>query len=150
MLLFKFCGLAILFAACSLGGFLKSATLIKRSRKLSEVLKAITELGERIRADGGEADKLIPLCFGKEIIVSSEYGFKVNEDFLVGDDISLLKEFLSGFGMNDRKSEYERTQLYKNLFDSQAREATQKSSQLCKLYNTLGVLCGLMVCIFFL
>ena len=65
-------------------------------------------------------------------------------------DTDLLTEFFSRFGYGDKNSEYERTKLFTSLLKKQSEEANLKANSLCKLYNTIGLLVGVFLCIFFL
>lgn len=149
-MLFKAIGLALIFAVCSLGGFFKSSLLMKRADKLSKLSRALSQLSEYIRADGGELERLIGLCFEKSLLHTENGRPVLNKSFLENEDIALLEEFFESFGTKDIQGEYERTGLYASLIEKQKQEAAEKCSQLCRLYNALGVLGGIFICIFLL
>lgn len=150
MLLFKIIGLFLLFLSCCAFGFLKAVALNKRVVKLSAFMKGISELAERIRSEATEIERLFEICFEKQLIKNQNGKSKPSEEYLLKEDISLLNEFFDGIGMRDGVSEYERCILYKNLLENRRGEAEKTSRDLSRLYNTLGVLGGIFVVLFFL
>ena len=68
--------------------------------------------------------------------------------FLKEEDTALLKELFNGIGFVDRESEIKRISFYKTLFEKQLQGAEQSANEQCKLYNSLGVLTGISICIF--
>ena len=147
MLLFKIIGLSLLFLCCCAVGFLKAAALSKRTQRLSDFIKGITELAERIRSESTEIKRLFEICFEKSLITGKN---EPNEEYLLKEDIALLKEFFGSIGMRDSVSEYERCCLYKGLLENRRCDAEKRSRELSRLYNTLGVLGGIFVVLFFL
>lgn len=150
MWIFKTAGLLLLFLCCSAFGFIKAATLKKRSDKLSGFIKGLCELSERIRTGGGEIERLLKLCFERKLGVYQNGSFGLSTEYLLKEDISLLNEFFGDLGMRDTRSEYERCCLYKTLVENRQKEAEQNFRELSKLYNTLGVLSGIFIILFFL
>lgn len=147
-LLFKILGLLFVFSACSLAGFSATVMLRRRSEKLSSVSHSVSRLAEYINADGGEIGLLAELCFDENDIKIVDGIPKLNKSFLKKEDITVIEEFLNDFGLNDRVGEYKRTKLYASLLERQREEVAKKSAELSKLYNTLGVLFGVGICIF--
>ena len=148
--LFKLAGLVLIFSASSLAGFLKSLRLKKRHSKLSEICRSLSELKEHIRLGAGETGDIVNRCFEKDTAVYTGRGAEINPAYLEKPDIALLREFFDNMGMADADAECGRTELYIRLFETRCGEAEKKCGELCRLYNTLGVLCGVFLCIFFL
>lgn len=149
-LLFKISGLVVIFAVSASVGFLKSLNIKNRAQKLGELSRSVSLLAERIRADSGEIGYIIPLCFAKSLVHITGNRIDLNKSYLEKEDIVLLTEFFDGLGVRDIVSEYERTKLYSQFIKRKADEADEKCAKLCKLYNTVGILSGIFLCIFFL
>ena len=149
-LLFKVAELLVILTVCTAFGYEKSHNIRKRARILSLTHRATTLLAEYIKADGGEISKLLPRCFGDDFVRITDNRIEFKKDFLEKSDIDLLKEFFEGLGFGDKNSEYERTKLFVSLIKKQSEEANSRAESLCKLYNTVGFLSGVFVCIFFL
>ena len=131
-LLFKLTGFVlIIFTTCSIG-FLKSAELGSRHKKLQSIQKSIIELKERIRMGGGEIDRLLRLSFPE---------YPINYNHLEKEDIEIL---------SDTKTEYERCELYINLLKNKTEEANSKYRETARLYKNIGLLSGIFICIFLL
>ena len=150
LLLFKIIGLICIFSSCSALGFLKSTLLKKRKEKLSSISRSVSRLAEYIRGNGGEINLLAGRCFSPKDITVKNGVLILDESFLEKEDISLIKEFLSDFGLKDSEGEYQRTKLYAELIESQRKISAEKFARLSRLYNTVGVLFGMVVCIFFI
>lgn len=150
MLLFKVAGLLILFLICCAVGFSKAYNLKKREEKLNTYYRSIDLFSMRIRTENGDTEKLLPLCFKESEVFLKDGKICYNKSFLNDSDKNLLCEFFSDFGQRSREDEYERTRLFCDLLKKQYLEALEDSRKLCKLYGTVGVLCGIFICIFFL
>lgn len=148
--LFKLLGLIMILCASSLAGFAKSMRLRQRYKTLCEIYRSMSDLKERIRVSSGEIGRLVGLSFQNDIASFNGGSFKINAVGLEKGDISLLDDFFNDLGMSDAESECERTGLYMNLVRKKCDEAEKKCAELCKLYDTLGILCGIFICIFFL
>lgn len=148
--LFKSLGLIIILSACSLAGFFKSFALKKRHKKLLEIYRSMSDLRERIRMGTGEIEGLVYLSFSADTVMLSRGKAVINTMYLEKADAELLEEFFKDLGMSDSESEYERIGLYMALTDKKCGEAERKCGELCRLYSSLGILCGLFICIFFL
>ena len=148
--LFKILGVITVLSACSLAGFLKSFGLKKRHKKLLAIYRSMSDLRERIRLGGGEIERLVYLCFEEDTASISEGKAIINAMYLKKADVEILEEFFRDLGMSDSDSEYERTGLYMSLILKISDEAEKKCGELCRLYSSLGILCGLLICIFFL
>jgi len=149
-LLFKFSGLLIIFSVCNFSGMYKSLLLRKRAEKLSYITRAVDDMAERIRSQACEVKKLISTCFENSTVYITNGKIEFNSNFLEKSDIDLLEEFFADFGMRDVNGEYERARFYKKLLQKQYEQAENKCGTLCRLYNSLGVLSGIFLCIFLL
>lgn len=150
MWLFKTVGLFLIFFASCTVGFLKSNTIKARTEGLRKISKSLTELGQRIRLCQGELGELLLVCFEEMPIKTGDKGFFITQGQLSPKDADLLNEFLKDAGMGDISAEYNRTVSYAKLFENRYNSAKQESDSLCRLYKSLGVLCGIFICIFFL
>ena len=148
--LFKISGVITVFTVCSMAGFLKSFGLKKRHKKLLAIYRSLSDLRERIRMGGGEIERLVYLCFEEDTSSISEGKAIINTMYLEKADVEILEEFFRDLGMSDSDSEYERTGLYMSIILKISDEAEKKCGELCRLYSSLGILCGLFICIFFL
>ena len=148
--LFKISGVITVFTVCSMAGFLKSFGLKKRHKKLLAIYRSMSDLRERIRMGGGEIERLVYLCFEEDTSSISEGKAIINAMYLKKADVEILEEFFRDLGMSDSDSEYERTGLYMSIILKISDEAEKKCGELCRLYSSLGILCGLFICIFFL
>lgn len=148
--LFKISGVITVFTVCSMAGFLKSFGLKKRHKKLLAIYRSMSDLRERIRMGGGEIERLVYLCFEEDTASILEGKAIINTMYLEKADVEILEEFFRDLGMSDSDSEYERTGLYMSLILKISDEAEKKCGELCRLYSSLGILCGLFICIFFL
>lgn len=150
MLLFKFCGMSLLFGVCTLWGFLKAAALKKRAEKLSDLQRNAAKLKELIRSGGGEITPLLRAAFPPDQLEFTENRIQVNKTYLKEEDVSLLEDFLNGIGMGDVLGVCQRISAYANLIKQRSDEAAKECEVLCRLYKSLGALIGLFICIFFL
>ncbi len=140
-LLFKITGFALVIFTTSAIGFSASSKLNSRYKKLCELIKEISLLKEYIRLHGGESEALFKKCF-------SEY--PINYATLNKEDIETVDDFFKNMGSGDTKTEYDRCELCINILKNHANEAKTQYSQLNRLYKNIGVLSGILICIFFL
>lgn len=148
MLLFKLLGLLMILVSCTFLGVLKSLSFKKRAKKLAGICVSLSTMEQLVKAETVEFPQLIESSFESET-VSMQGGMPlVNETNLNKDDIELLNTFLSKLGMSDAYSECSRIGIYKTLLEKQCSEAEAKAEQYSKLYNSLGFLTGLAICIF--
>lgn len=137
----KIAGLILILLSCSALGLHKADALKKRSRKLKNICVSLEKLYQLVENSPLESAELITLSFGTE-------NPKENTAYLEPSDTELLNRFLGEFGMGDREKESRNISLYKTLFEKQLQEAEENSNRLYKLYNSLGFLTGLVICIF--
>lgn len=141
MPLFKITGFILVIFTTSAIGFLKANELNLRFRKLTDLYKAIATLKEGIRLHGGDVERLINLSFAE---------FPINTAHLKKEDIAIIDDFFENLGAQDTVAEYERCELYINLLKTQADQAQKQHLELNRLYKNIGVLSGILICIFFL
>ncbi len=149
-ILVKLSGIFLIFITCTLAGFLKSASLKKRTEQLRLAAASVAELASRIRSDSGEIEGLIQRTFGSTIVSCERGKISVNKTVLGEGGTAILEELFCDMGMRDSLAEYERTLLYAELMQKQYKESSRACGELCRLYNSLGVLCGIFLCIFFM
>ena len=148
--LFKALGLITILSTCTLAGFFKSLALKKRQKKLLGVYRSMSDLRERIRMGTGDIEHLVYLSFDSNTVGINKGKAVINTMYFENTDTAILEDFFSNLGMSDSESEYERVGLYMTLINKKCEEAEKKCGELCRLYSSLGILCGLFICIFFL
>lgn len=148
MWLFKLFGMVFVFSACTLFGFLKSASLRKRADKLWNFGQKTDRLKECIRIRTGEIGTLLPKVYGKDLLFVKDGEFIPNKDYLLDEDFALLSEFFSSLGMGDITSECERIESYSKIIKSRSNQAYKECESLCRLYKSIGALVGVFICIF--
>lgn len=110
----------------------------------------MSDLRERIRMGAGEIERLVALSFGEDTVSLKDGKALINTMYLEKAETAILEEFFRDLGMTDSESEYERIGLYMALTEKKCGEEEKKCGELCRLYSTLGILCGIFICIFFL
>lgn len=150
LLLFKAVGLFLIFSVCSLCGIAKSESLKTKRKHIYLVTRSVEDLAEYIRLGRGEAFVLVKECFDKDYVYTNDGEITVNNTFLEKETVEILKEFFRDFGMQDVSAEYERTLIYVKILKKQYDESDLKCRELCRLYNTLGMLFGVFLVIFLL
>ncbi len=148
MSLFKIIGFIFILSSSALLGFSKALGLRKRWKKLNDICFSLTRLSQLIKCGDKEVNELIDYSFNRDTAFCEGGKFNINGSFLKKDEINLLKEFLDGLGFVHRESEIKRILFYKALFEKQLKSAEQAADSQCKLYNSLGALIGIAICIF--
>ncbi len=138
---FKILGFVLIIFTTSAIGFLKSAELKGRYKKLLSINKSIANLKEQIRLHGGEIDRLLSQSFEK---------IPVDYSNLEKGDVEIVDEFFKNLGSSDTLSEYERCELYITLLKSRSEEAEEKYLELGRIYRSIGVMSGIFICIIFI
>lgn len=141
-------GLILIFGACTLMGFMKSGSLMLKLRHIYSVIRSVERLAECIRLNKGEILPLINECFDGELVETVDGNISVKKDALDKDTAELLVEFFGGLGMQDALAEYERAQFFSGTLKKRHSEMETICREQCRLYNTLGSLCGLFLVIF--
>ena len=148
-ILFKFSGLVLIFLTCVSAGYIKSLSLRKKSENLRIAANSAAELASRIKI-GGEIFELISLSFDNSLVKCSDGKITVNRQAFFKEEAALLEEFFSDIGMRDSIAEQERTAAFAEILGKRHGDSLHSSSELCRLYNSIGVLGGIFLCIFFL
>ena len=145
MQIIRITGLVIIFLVPTVYGFFKAFCVAKRSEKLINFVMAISDLCECIKIENIPKNRILRRCFSSAFLNED---LTLNTDYLKNEDINLLSEFLTGFGKRDKNSEYERTKNYILRLKQNCDKANEEKDKLCKLYSSLGVLCGFSLLIF--
>lgn len=141
----KAVGLVMIVSAATLLGFFKAGELSGREKALFKVYLCLIDLSERIRLDGGEFNRLLRQSFeGTDLTDGRIPKFKG----LNADDVKLLAEYIQSAGMADTLAECDRARLYAEIFLKRQTAAKKQADELCRLYRTLGFMCGIFICIF--
>lgn len=141
MMILKTAGLMFILLSCSAVGLIKADALKKRRHKLESICLSLEKLYQLVENSPLESAELINLSFG----VTNP---RENTAYLKPEDTEILNRFLGEFGMGDREKECRNISLYKTIFEKQLQVADENSNRLYKLYNSLGFLTGLVICIF--
>ncbi len=137
---FKIFGLLLILLSATAWGFLKGNRLLKRSKALEEICISLEKLAELVKCGTGELTELLRLSFGDKNFLADEN--------LSKEDKALFEKLLSEMGISHREKEYKQILIYKTLYKKRLDEAEAQNKKLCKLYNSLGFLIGLSICIF--
>ena len=148
MLFLKFAGLITVFCVSCLFGFYKSNGLKKRADRIYSLIRSFENIAEYIRLGNCEILPLIEKCFDKELVYVKNNKVFVSVEILDNETATKTEEFFLNVGMNDKKAEYERALFYKDILRKEYDSALQNYRQQGRLYNTLGVLCGLFLILF--
>ncbi len=141
----KIIGMAILLFSSSAYGFMLSDRLKKREKALLYVIGCLKELKSRIRLESGEINGLLKKSFTNSTILNIGENLCVNSNWLKPDDIDLINEYFKNAGMSDIYAECDRLDLYISLIECRYESAKSESERLCRLYRTLGFLCGAFI-----
>lgn len=150
MWLFKPLGLLFLFTACAMLGVLKSEALKRRTVLLKKFIKALSQVAELVRIGTYEIEELCSLCFEGSLVTAKNGEFCLVCEYLTAPDRELLEEYLKGFGIADTESEYKRTRLYISMLEQQYSSAAEAYAKQGGLYRSVGLMGGLIICIFFM
>lgn len=146
-LFFKLFGISLIIAAATSLGFYKASCVCEEEKLLSQICSSLHSLREKIRLNYGEMSVIVPLCFSNKIL-NIEKG-EVNITAMVPfAERQILSDYFSTAGMGDIESEIAKADTYINLFEERLLEKRKKTKELCKLYRTVGFLCGLFLSIF--
>lgn len=138
MAVFKIFGLLSVLISSTALGFYKSYTLNLRCRKLSEFCVSLEKLSHFITSSFKDLELLLRESFGGEIDTSG----------ISKEDKEILEKLFSEIGISDRQRDCNNVLMYKNLLEKQLETAEDDCKRLSKLYNSLGFLGGLSLCIF--
>lgn len=98
-----------------------------------------------------ERDRLIKEAFSQGNILTVQDGNIVFlESGLYQEDEAALSELFSEFGRADTASEEGRIRLYKTLFEQKKQDFETEAATAVKLYRTIGICAGAVVCLIFI
>jgi len=143
----KILGLLLILVSSTILGYYKGYILRRRAEKLKVICLSLEKFSQLVKSGAGELSPLLSMSFSKNILTFSDSSPVINENFLEKEDIKLFGDFLSKAGLSDCESEVKRIAVYKTIFESNCQKAKRKSDELCKLYNSLGFLIGIFICI---
>ena len=148
MTVFKIIGLLFLLTACTSFGFFKSYRLSLRSKRLNEICIALQKLQQLICSSTQDLNKLLEFSFGKNFIGFENEKPIFNTEGLLKEDMEFLYKLFKEIGISQRETEYKRIAVFETIFKNQLNDANENTKRLSKLYNSLGFLGGLSICIF--
>ncbi len=144
----KIAGLILIFSVCSAFGFMKSSNLKKRENYLEALIRCMEELGQRMRYDGSNKEKLINQTFVVEnLFTFSGEKAVFPESYCDTDTENILCDFLNAFGKGDIESELKRVELCKLSLERRYLSSQKASSEMGKIYRTMGMSVGAVVCL---
>ena len=147
----KALGLILLFCVCVAAGQQKAMRIVKRKNALGCVCKGLNEMEARMRYGAYERDRLIKEAFSQGNILTVQDGDIVFlESGLYQEDEAALSELFSEFGRADTASEEGRIRLYKTLFEQKKQDFETEAAAAVKLYRTIGICAGAVVCLIFI
>lgn len=138
MVVFKIFGLLSILVSCTAFGFYKSYTLGTRCRKLSELCVSLEKLSYFINSSFKDLD----------VLINDSFGGKIKTDGILKTDKEILEKLFSEIGISDRERDFKSILLAKGLLEKQLASAEDDRKRLSKLYNSMGFLGGLSLCIF--
>ena len=141
----KIIGIIVLLFSSSTYGFVLADSLKKREKALLYVVECLKELKNRIRLESGEINGLLKKSFTNSSILNISEEMRVNSNWLKQGDIDIINEYFKNAGMSDIYAECDRLDLYISLIESRYESAKEESGRLCRLYRTLGFLCGAFI-----
>ncbi len=147
MVFLKGIGLLLIFVSASLLGFFYAFRVKKRVKKIEGICTSVKLLANDIKIGSGSKEELILKRFSKESAYFSAGKPIVNRSFLKTEEADVLEEFLIELGCRDRTFEYKRATSYLNQLEEILKKAAAESDKICKLYCSMGMLVGVMLCI---
>lgn len=142
----KVFGLLLLMTVSTGVGIYFSKMLIKRKKRLGEMLLFVTSAAEWIRS-GTEVGEIISKEGAKAGVFEDEIGIKTDFDGFAKRDTEIIRDFFSAFGMGDTESQVKRCKTYAGLLELQLAEAERQVKQKSGLYGKMGFLAGLFAVI---
>ncbi len=147
MSLFKILGLLLILLASTLLGLYKANQLLKRNQALTQICISLERLADLVKCGTGNLEKLLKLSF-EEKIEKHNGGYILVNEGLLKEDKELFSKLLAEMGISHKDREEKTVLLYTSIFKKRQKDAEMKAKQLAKLYNSLGFLIGISICIF--
>lgn len=147
MLVVKLVGIALIIAASTFIGYLKSYNLSARCKNLSLFLDGINALYENIEQGGETLDNAIANAFSKcSFLIREDEKFHCCDDFFKKDK-NLIDDFFKYIGLSSKKVECDRINNFKIKVKKQINDAENENQQKGKIYRVLGLCVGLTIAI---
>ena len=141
----------LIFLVCGTAGYIKAAAVLKRKHSLATVCRCLTDMKNRLRYEGNERLRLISEAFsGSGLLEISNGEIIILPCGLSENDCSVLYNLFDSFGSGDLNSEIERIELFLSVFEQKRQDADTNASQQVKLYRTLGICAGAVICLIFI
>ena len=150
MIFVKTIGVLFLFLGCAAGGFHLSSRLTKRRKSIHEICVCIGEISHLIEM-GEERSRIINKVFlntNLKVKENENYTVTVSCESLKKEDIHLLNEYFSRFGISDTQSQTSLCETYKKLFENLFNAAKEEERLKGQMYKTCGVLMAVALVIF--
>ncbi len=144
----KILGLIFVLFSCTALGFYKSYKLSCRCKKLKEICLSLEKLAQLINSSTGELNRLLALSFRTDLLLIANDKPCFDTSFLQKNDTDILNTLFGEMGISQRENEYKRVVLYKTMLEKQSVSAEADVNKLSRLYNSVGFLSGLVICIF--
>lgn len=147
--LIKISGLIFIVTATTLFGIELSLRLRRRAGAINWYIKAVSEIGEKIRYTSAELGVIIGSIYGQEkyLRVDEPFSVSLREVGLDDADKQILTEFFSGLGSGDTEEEIKRCSLYKRTLEKQLSSAEKAADEKSRLYKMLGFFGGIAIAI---
>lgn len=144
MLLIKVSGLILVMLSSVMFGFLKSKSLVLRSKKLFLILEGTDMLYEHIEQEGCELYQAVEKSFFQcDFLSFGNNSFSFCEDYLKSDEAQEIKAFFASLGSSVKKAECDRIINFKLKIKKFYEMAEKDALQKCKIYQTFGICIGL-------
>ena len=146
MLFVRLLGVVIIVLSSSLIGFLKSNSLVLKSKKLSLLLDGVNTLYEYVEQEGCELFKAIEISFSKcNFLLLENNEILFCDSDLKNDEKQEIIEFFNNLGSSTKKIECDRINAFGLKLKKMCDSAQNQVSQRCKIYQTSGVCIGLVI-----
>ncbi len=147
--LIKISGLVFIVSATTLFGIELSLRLRRRVGAINWYIKAVSEIGEKIRYTSAELAPIIGSIYDhqKYLIVDEPFSVSLRETGLDDADKQIVNEFFSGLGSGDTEEEIKRCSLYKRTLEKQLTFAEKAAAEKSRVYKMLGFFGGLGIAI---
>ena len=147
----KIIGLILVFSVCTAYGFMKSSSLKKREKYLETLINCVEELRQSIRFNGASKEKLINKVFiCRNLLLINNKNIVFPENSCDDETQKILCDFLTSFGTEDIESELKRAELCKLSLERRYLNLQKTSFALAKIYRTMGLSVGAVICLLFI
>ena len=164
MIFIKFMNLIGILLICSYIGAIKSKTYENRVKELNEFQNALVMFKSKIEFTHeplknifSEISNVIysgkENIFGQTILIDKNIydswceAINKNKNSLLKEDKEIIKMMGKLLGKTDIKGQVNEIELTLNLIEKQMEKAEIEKEKNVKLYKTMGIICGLGICI---